>query len=435
MKNLKKRAFLFKTTLFITFFYFQPFSSRSQEIQLTPIPNMPFAVSNNAVSNGTNAMGQMCIYSFGGIDSTKLFSGINNRVLRFNTATNVWTELDSLPGSQRNIAMGASTIRNKIYIIGGYSVFSNGNEASTNQVHIFDPETETYSSGSLIPVPIDDHVQCVWKDSLIFIITGWSNTGNVPNVQIYNPSFDSWSIGTSVPNNNQYKAFGATGTIIGDTIYYLGGASNGVNFPCQSILRKGIIDPSNPTSISWVNEGNLQNTYRGVTFSDINQNLYFIGGSSVSYNYDGIAYNGSGGVDPSNKVQFYQSLEPNQIIYDSVSLPMDLRGIASISPSLKYIAGGMETSQQVSKKAFKIEISTNLTLLDKKLSKNIPNPLPVIVDLSAFEDLNNAALYDQLGKIHPMQLVNTSWYTSDLPSGIYVLHLESPARVLRVVKQ
>ena len=75
----------------------------------------------------------------------------------------------------------------------------------------------------------------VYKDSLIYVVTGWSGSGfsgtNVANVQIYNPANDTWSVGTPVPNTNQYKAFGASGIIVEDTIYYFGGAKiSGFNF-------------------------------------------------------------------------------------------------------------------------------------------------------------------------------------------------------------
>jgi hypothetical protein len=100
-----------------------------------------------------------------------------------------------------------------------------------------------YTSGTDLPIPTDDHVQCVWRDSLIYIITGWSNTGNIPNVQIYDPANDTVLSGTPIPNSDDYKAFGASGVIIGDTIYYAGGVNDSWIFTIQPRLRKGIINP------------------------------------------------------------------------------------------------------------------------------------------------------------------------------------------------
>ena len=220
-------------------------------VNATEVANMPMAISNNAVTEGW-ANDTAYMYSFGGIDSTKIWSGINKKSFRYNTVSDVWDTIPDLPNPNAVIAAGASYVDSIIYIMGGYRVLSNGNEISSNIVNRFDPRTNTYlSNGTNIPVATDDHVQAVYKDSLIYLITGWNNNGNIPNVQIYDPANDNWLIGTPVPNNNTYKAFGATGIIINNTIYYHGGASNGFNFPCQSNLRIGQINPADPTQITW----------------------------------------------------------------------------------------------------------------------------------------------------------------------------------------
>ena len=151
---------------------------------------------------------------FAGIDETKAYSGIHKKAFRYNTQTQIWDEIAELPSGNGRIAAGASLVKNKIYIIGGYHVASNYNEVSSNKVHVFDPESNTYEAdGTPIPLAIDDQVQAVWRDSLIYVISGWSNTANVANVQIYNPSSDTWSNGTSLPNSSNYKVFGGSGSI------------------------------------------------------------------------------------------------------------------------------------------------------------------------------------------------------------------------------
>jgi len=46
----------------------------------------------------------------------------------------------------------------------------------------------------------------------------------VVDVQIYNPRTDVWMEGTPASNDSEWFVFGASGTIVGDRIYYLGGA-------------------------------------------------------------------------------------------------------------------------------------------------------------------------------------------------------------------
>lgn len=322
----------------------------------TELDTMPVRISNNAVAPGFIS-GQPYVYSLGGIDTSKIFSGITDRAFRYDVTNNTWIEIAPVPRTQPLIASSASMVKNKIYILGGYHVFSNGDETSSNEVIVYDPESDSYlPNGQNIPVPIDDHCQAVWRDSLIYVISGWSNTGNVTNVQIYNPELDSWSVGTPVPNASAYKVFGSAGYILGDTIFYYGGAASGLNFPAQAKLRKGLINAVDPTIITWSQEQDgPENSYRSACLAHGN-NIFWVGGSPISYNYNGIAYNGSGGVEPLYQIMRYDAFE--QTWYAGTGAPygvMDLRGVAQVGPTSWIICGGMQTGQQVSNRTFLLE--------------------------------------------------------------------------------
>lgn len=326
----------------------------------TELDTMPFRTANNAVCEAI-VNGEEYVYSFGGIGTDKDYAAIHPRSFKYTVSTGTWTEIDSLPDTTPKIASGASFVKGKIYVFGGYHVGSDDSEVSSDKVHIYNPTTDLYESdGTSIPIPIDDHVQAVYKDSLIFIVTGWSNTGNVPNVQIYDPSFDSWQVGTSTTNNAFYTAFGTSGAIIGDTLYYYGGASGGA-FGAKKFMRKGFINPTDPTDITWELMDNAPGdpNYRSAC-STRGNTIFWVGGSPTSYNYDGIAYDGSGGVNPSARVMHF-----SQELYsysDDVNQPygvMDLRGIAKLGNDRWIICGGMDTNQVVSNRTFLLE---NLSL-------------------------------------------------------------------------
>lgn len=325
----------------------------------TELDPMPFRTANNAVCEAI-VNGEEYVYSFGGIGTDKDYTAIHPRSFKYTVSTGIWTEIDSLPDTTPKIASGASFVKGKIYVFGGYHVGSDDSEVSSDKVHIYNPTTDLYESdGASIPIPIDDHVQAVYKDSLIFIVTGWSNTGNVPNVQIYNPSFDSWQVGTSTTNNAFYTAFGTSGAIIGDTLYYYGGASGGA-FGAKKFMRKGFINPANPTDITWELMDNAPGdpNYRSAC-STRGNTIFWVGGSPTSYNYDGIAYDGSGGVNPSARVMHF-SQELNSYS-DDVNQPygvMDLRGIAKLGNDRWIICGGMDTNQVVSNRTFLLENSS-----------------------------------------------------------------------------
>lgn len=401
-------------------------------LNITEVTSMPEPVSNNAVVEGwINSVAYT--YSFGGIDTTKLWSGIHLRSFRYNTVADVWDTIPSLPDTLGKVAAGASWVDSIIYIIGGYHVYANSNEASSAKVHRYDPQTNSYlSDGMDIPVPIDDHVQAVWNDSLIYVITGWSNTGNVPNVQIYDPKNDSWYVGDPVPTSSLYMAFGASGTIIGNTIYYHGGARSAINFPGQNKLRIGQINPLNPTQITWSYQTTPYISYRAASTNGFSV-PHWLGGSEVTYNYNGIAYNGSGGVP--NKLE---NLSWNTINFDTVitygeRLPMDLRGIASIDNSLKYIAGGMIDNQKVSNKTFKINFASTTNVSDDLFaSKNFkiyPNPTSSQINLLFDEiEFKTIQLIDVLGVVILSQQStsnNIQLDVSKYPKGIYFVKVSS----------
>lgn len=319
------------------------------------LATMPQAISNNSVTMAT-IDGVPHVFSFSGIDTSKIYSGISNKSFRYNVETNEWDTIPDLPMDLTVIAAGASTVKNKIYIAGGYHVLASGNEISVDNLHIYDPETNTYEAGAPIPRAIDDQVQAVWKDSLIYLVTGWSDNGNYPDVQIYDPANDVWLEGTPVENNNIYKAFGASGAIIGDTIYYTGGSSP---FVLRPFLRKGIINPDNPTEIEWsFVEDSLALGYRAgaTTFKaneETEEKAMWLGGGLVSYNYDGIAYNGTGGVPATDRLVFYSPATDSMTSENGVIPPtMDLRGLGKISDTEFIVAGGMKEEQTVTDRTF-----------------------------------------------------------------------------------
>lgn len=330
--------------------YTQPAS-----IQSILISSGEKAVSNQAFIEGYCG-DSLCFYSFGGIDSTLHHAGIHLESWRYNTVSELWTQLPNLPDTMGKIAMGVSRVDSIIYVIGGYHVFNSGSELSSNKVHRFNTQTNSFlPDGAEIPVPIDDHVQCTYRDSLIYVITGWSNSNNVNNVQIYHTRSNTWSQGTPVPNNILYKAFGASGIVSGDSIFYLGGAQYGVNFPARAELRIGKINPLDYTSIQW-KDTVLNSNYKVYRSGVIEKDgwLAWVGGSSTTYNYNGVAYNGSGPVSPRDSALFIHS-KTLQHMRSVCRAPMDIRSMSENSGKF-YTYGGIQDSLQSSRDLIELQL-------------------------------------------------------------------------------
>lgn len=409
-------------SVFVFLFSVSAFSQYSWN--WSELDTMPFRTSNNAVCEAV-VNGEEYVYSFGGIDVSKSYQGIHQRSFKYSVSTDTWSEIQPLPDTLGKIAAAASFVNGKIYIVGGYHVFSNGNEISSDRVHIYDPATDSYESdGSPLPVPIDDHVQCVYKDSLIFVVTGWSNTTNRPEVQIYDTYNDTWTLGTSTPNTGYFKVFGASGYIIGDTLYYHGGTTAGFSFTAQSFMRKGFIDPSDPTNITWelMEDAPGASGYRAACSGNGNT-LFWVGGSPTAYNYDGIAYDGSGGVDPSARILHFNNFTYGHT--DNTSEPfgvMDLRGIAKFSNNRFIICGGMDTNQVVSNRTYLLE--NNLLETKQFTDQNIKVFDGLNEVRISFEYLNDWEVVDLNGRLICSGCSNTILLEKEkYPSGMYIVQI------------
>ncbi len=417
---------------------------KAQVWEVAEIGVLPTSVSNNAVCEGF-VNNQAYIYSFSGVDATKSQAGIHLHSYRVNTSTGVAEVLADLPDNSGKIAAAANRVGDTIYIIGGYHVLSNGSEVSSSKVHRFSTQTNSFLTNGLdIPIAIDDHVQAVWSDSLIFVITGWSNTTNVPNVQIYNPYFNTWQVGNSTPNNHNYKSFGASGTIVGDTIYYFGGAASNFSFSVQNQLRKGYINPNNPTDITWDFEvvDSQMKGYR-MACTNVGNQIHWLGGSNETYNYDGIAYNNTGGVEPNNRDLYYNTTGNSFWVTNFTNnYPMDLRGIAAVNDSLKYLAGGMLANQTVTNKVYELKWHSSLTSVSEHKAETIlsvyPNPVyqnkNLNIRLSKNDNEKALQVFSLDGKIVIQKKTNASFYTlvpSVLSKGIYVIKVTEGDKIQR----
>ena len=259
------------------------------------------------------------------------------------------------------------------------------------------------------------------------------------DVQIYDPANDNWLAGTATPNQTQYKMFGASGTIIGDTIYYNGGVTSGFSFNATSYLRRGIIDANDPAIITWSLEQDNPggNGYR-MAAAKYQNRCFWIGGSGTAYNYNGIAYNGSGGVEPHTRILAYQ--KDWNIWFEGLGAPfgiMDLRGIAQITPTSWIICGGMETGQQVTNRAFLLEFDPIAGGIGEKTEQKLsiyPNPAQNMVQLSylvsspaevswQIYDITGRVVYHQENGLTSHGVKTDILSTESLNNGIYFIKL------------
>ena len=311
-------------------------------------PHLPAPVTNNAVAGIMTSTGP-AVFSFLGLDETKRWDGIVDWAFRWDVGSDGWRRVAPVPGSGR-LASTAQAVGGRIYLFGGYTVAEDGTERSLPNVDVYDPETDSWSGGAPIPVPVDDAVSGVWRDSLIFLVSGWHDRDNVADVQLYDPAADRWRRATPIPGP---PVFGHSGAIAGDEIIYLGGVRTSVERPrfrIEGSAWRGRIDPDDPTRIDWTPLPRHPGPplYRAAA-AGVGGWVVFAGGSDNPYNYDGLGYDGVPSA-PRSSVFGYDTRADEWRDLDPLAVgTMDHRTIAVVDGALT-VAGGMGAGQRVTRR-------------------------------------------------------------------------------------
>src|SRR5207253_5663627 len=94
-------------------------------------------------------------------------------------------------------------------------------ETTLSDVNVYEPLTDRWFRAEDIPTPVDDSVASVYHDRYIYLVSGWSKTDAVRDVQLYDAQKNKWSPATPISGT---PVFGHAGAVGGGTIVYVGGA-------------------------------------------------------------------------------------------------------------------------------------------------------------------------------------------------------------------
>ncbi|MEZ5420379.1 MAG: hypothetical protein R2708_23980 [Vicinamibacterales bacterium] len=262
-----------------------------------PGPGLPVPIANNAVAAAL-VDGQPRLFSFLGLESGRDYRAISRRAFSLDPSSGRWDALPDVPGPVGRIAATAQGLGSRVYVFGGYQVAADGSETTSPATDIYLADERRYLRGADAPVPLDDTVSGVWRERLIYLVSGWSTDRTVATVQAYDTADDRWLAATPIPGT---PVFGHAGAIIDDTIVYCGGArmlgaATPKYGPSEACYR-GDIDPANPADIAWraIEPHPGAARYRaaaGPVRTAAMAGIMFVGGTTTPYNYDGIGYDG-----------------------------------------------------------------------------------------------------------------------------------------------
>jgi N-acetylneuraminic acid mutarotase len=326
-----------------------PAPGRDARLKWKTLPPLPRPVSNNAVAASVSG-GRTLLFSFMGIGTSKSYAGITKAAFRLDTASGTWTPIRPVPGSRGRIGATAQALGGLIYLFGGFTVDERLREKTLDQVDIYDPAADAYSSGVPIPVPVDDAVSVAWKDRLIYLVGGWSENRNVSTVQFYDPAADLWGEATPLPGP---PVFGHAGGIADDTIVICDGVEIDLwqepRFVLSARCFRGEIDLEDPTRISWskIPPHPGRPRYRMAAGTLPGEGLVvFTGGGDRPYNYDGMGYDGDPSRPTAETFAYHVASGRWRTSDNSPRRSMDHRGLAGDGRAL-YLVGGMTDRQTV----------------------------------------------------------------------------------------
>lgn len=351
MQKCRAIALLLCAGMVVAPLHAQKTATDSEASHGSSLPPAPVARSNWTVARAGDE-----VFTFYGLGAGKSSNDIARDIYALNLRLRTWRRVGDMPVAQGRLGSVAVTIAGQVYVIGGYSVSHQGDEVSTPEVFRFDPATGSISVETIMPIPVDDTVALPWRDRWILLVSGWHDTGNVADVQIYDTREKRWTKGTPWPGA---PVFGHAGGLVDDAIVVCDGVTasrdaNGKNhYAITHACWQGRLEPGAPGDIRWQEipphpgEALYRAGATGVTDRHGQPSIVFAGGTHRPYNYDGIGYDHRP-AEPSSAVFAFDARHGVWISYrPAPSAGMDFRGLIAFDDAFALL-GGMDASQNVS---------------------------------------------------------------------------------------
>lgn len=383
--------------LLVCFFCMACFVSKAQgDWSFVQISSMPEPTAMNVVTS-VNVGPDQYVYSFGGASQDLNLSSIHQNIVKYNVSSGFWQNVNVVLDTIPKLGYDVSVVDNIMYIIGG-TRYQNGEMTDLSTVQVFNPFTDTLEpNGASLLKPVSNHQQFVWRDSLIYVVSGWSNGELIADVQLFNPFFDTWEMATPLPESTVFKSAGGSGYIIQDTIYYWGG-TNATNGALTNNLRKGIIDVENPVNIEWLNEGETvaENIYRPLA-SGHSETVFWYGGTKTFFELRDEQWQ-AGVLPKAHLLMFGTRTSSFELIEDIPFAQYGVKGMAKLGGGNWLIAGGIDSLNHVTSRAF---LLNNVSLSDWDLA--LQPPLFEIIDqgdqyLIQTENIGSISVFDITGR-------------------------------------
>lgn len=183
----------------------------------------------------------------------------------------VWTSRTDMPAQRWGHS--ASVVDGKIYIIGGSSVYGNGELSS---VYEYDPATDTWTKKSNMPTARQMLSTNVVNGKIYAIgggksplADGYDGTESYSTVEEYDPATDTWTKKSDMPT----ARWTHSASVVDNKIYIFGGSPS---YPFTTINALEVYHPATDT---WTQKGTIPRPISDCFTAVIAGKIYAIGGA------------------------------------------------------------------------------------------------------------------------------------------------------------
>jgi N-acetylneuraminic acid mutarotase len=203
-------------------------------------------------------------------DGTKIyvltgFDGAMPKNTTFVLEGNQWRRLKDAP-----VARGGATAKSiggKIYVAGGSPAEM---VPSIAELDVYDPLTDSWSTGAPLPTPRENVASCVIDNKLV-VIGGWNDKREVQNVvEAYDPNTNTWERWPDLPT-----ARGGLGAVVLDNRCYTIGGETWSTPPPGTFGANEMFDPM---SRRWAVLAPMPTPRHGLGLAVVGQEIWAVGG-------------------------------------------------------------------------------------------------------------------------------------------------------------
>jgi N-acetylneuraminic acid mutarotase len=192
----------------------------------------------------------------------------------YDPSTDSWTSLASLPRGR--VYLAAAATNGRLVALGGATGDASPFQTSAvPDVDIYDPATNSWTMGAPMPFP-NYTLTAAALGGTVYVAGGYSHIQGFQQplaaVHAYDVAADSWTARAALPTPRGQ----AGAAVVGGTLYVAGGYCH----TCGG--NRSVVEAFDPTTNVWTSRASLPFSPWGIVLGELNGFLYGAGGSLTS---------------------------------------------------------------------------------------------------------------------------------------------------------